>query len=248
MAGLLSNPETTTESTSQSHQTFSNTASEFTQTSTSGQQTQTTTSSSHVHPDGIYRTSSGRETYYPDGHESRVNDNRIGLRCEHNEHQATPAHIISRASYGLFPSQEHSTQQASANGDIKGAGLFSSSNEQEREQEVPLEKVDSSSSSDSSTRYGSNGDPKAKQKESRSSTDEPHGVMLSRRNTRAEIDDEGRRELQRIFTTQSQKMGRQMSIAQPGDPTVDPASDSFDLARFLKMFRRYIPSSTFFTC
>jgi ATP-binding cassette subfamily G (WHITE) protein 2 (PDR) len=231
MAGLLSNPETTTESTSQSHQTFSNTASEFTQTSTSGQQTQTTTSSSHVHPDGIYRTSSGRETYYPDGHESRVNDNRIGLRCEHNEHQATPAHIISRASYGLFPSQEHSTQQASANGDIKGAGLFSSSNEQEREQEVPLEKVDSSSSSDSSTRYGSNGDPKAKQKESRSSTDEPHGVML-----------------QRIFTTQSQKMGRQMSIAQPGDPTVDPASDSFDLARFLKMFRRYIPSSTFFTC
>jgi len=61
--------------------------------------------------------------------------------------------------------------------------------------------------------------------------------MLSRKNTRSEIDDEGRRELQRIFTTQSQKMNRQMSIAQPGDPTVDPASESFDLSRFLRMFR-----------
>jgi len=61
--------------------------------------------------------------------------------------------------------------------------------------------------------------------------------MLSRRNTRAEIDDDGRRELQRIFTTQSQKMSRQISIAQPGDPTVDPASESFDLSRFLRMFR-----------
>jgi ATP-binding cassette subfamily G (WHITE) protein 2 (PDR) len=31
-----------------------------------------------------------------------------------------------------------------------------------------------------------------------------------------------------------------MSIAQPGDPTVDPSSDSFDLSKFLRMFRHQI--------
>jgi hypothetical protein len=147
--------------------------------------------------------------------------------------------VIKRSSYGLFPSTEHNVQQASGSHDAYGAGLFGS-NAEEREQEVPLEKVESSSSSDSSTRQGSNGEIKPKQKDSRSPSDDLHGAMLSRRNTRAEIDDEGRRELQRIFTTQSQKMGRQMSIADPNDATVDPSSDSFDLARFLKMFRKYI--------
>ncbi|KAH4929005.1 hypothetical protein HBI23_142720 [Parastagonospora nodorum] len=239
MAGLLSNTDHTAESTSQSHQTSSNTANEFTQSSTSGQQTHTTTTiSNHAHSDGIYRTSSGRETYYPDGHETRADDNRIGLHCEHDEHQETPAPVVKRSSYGLFPSTaDYSVQQASGSHDVRGAGLFSGTNAQEREQEVPLEKVESSSSSDSSTRHGSNGEAKPKQKDSRSSSDELHGAMLSRKNTRAEIDDEGRRELQRIFTTQSQKMGRQMSIADPNDATVDPSSDSFDLARFLKMFR-----------
>lgn len=102
----------------------------------------------------------------------------------------------------------------------------------DREEEVALEKVESSSSSSSSTRHGSNGDHTKRQ----SSVDQ-HGSALVRRQTRSEIDDDGRRELHRILTTQSQKMGRQMSIAQPDDPTVDPASESFDLSRFLKMFR-----------
>lgn len=267
MAGLLSNTDHTVESTSQSYQTSSNTtngftqsstssshqissntANQFTQSSTSGQQTTyTTTSSSQIHSDGIYRTSSGRETYYPDGHETRANDNRVGLRCEHHEHQETPAPVIKRSSYGLFPSTEYNVQQASGSHDAHGAGLFGS-NAQEREQEVPIEKVESSSSSDSSTRQGSNGEVKPKQKGSRSSSDELHGAMLSRKNTRAEIDDEGRRELQRIFTTQSQKMGRQMSIADPNDATVDPSSDSFDLARFLKMFRKHVILSLSWAC
>jgi ATP-binding cassette subfamily G (WHITE) protein 2 (PDR) len=73
-----------------------------------------------------------------------------------------------------------------------------------------------------------------------SSSDGNQGAMLQRRATRSEIDDEGRRELNRIFTTQSQKMGKQMSIAQPGDPTVDPANDSFDLTKFLRLFRHQL--------
>jgi ATP-binding cassette subfamily G (WHITE) protein 2 (PDR) len=256
MAGLLSDTDNTTEnvsqshhtfnnttnefthsSTSQSHHTFNNTTNEFTHSSTSGHQTNTTTTSSKVHSDGIYRTASGRETYYPDGHETRANGDRVVAHCEHDEHQPTPVPILSRGSYGLFPSQESSTQRASTSRDVSGAGLFSGGNAQETEQEVPLEKVESSSSSDSSTQYGSNGE--VKPKKSRSSSDEAHGGMLTRKSTRAEIDEDGRKELQRIFTAQSQKMNRQMSIASPDDPTVDPSSDSFDLARFLKMFRMY---------
>jgi ATP-binding cassette subfamily G (WHITE) protein 2 (PDR) len=237
MAGLLSNTDNITGNTSQSHHTSNNTTNEFTQSSTFEQQTNTTTTSSNGHSDGIYRTASGRETYYPRGHETRANDERIGVHCEHEEHQPTPAPMLSRGSYGLFPSQESSTNYSLASRDANGAGLFSGGNTQEREQEVPLEKVESSSSSDSSTRHGSNGE--VKPKKSRSPSDEAHGGMLTRRSTRAEIDEDGRKELQRIFTAQSQKMNRQMSIASPDDPTVDPSSDSFDLARFLKMFRMY---------
>jgi ATP-binding cassette subfamily G (WHITE) protein 2 (PDR) len=234
MAGLLSNTDYTTENASQSHHTSNNTTNEFTHSSTSGQQTNTRTASSNVHSDGIHRTASGRETYYPDGHASRANGDHALAHCEHEEHQPTPAPIISRDSYGLFPSQESSTNYPSTSRDVSGAGLFSGGNTYEREQEVPLEKVESSSSSDSSTRYGSNGE--VKPKKSRSSSDEAHGGILTRKSTRAEIDEDGRKELQRIFTAQSQK--RQMSIASPDDPTVDPSSDSFDLARFLRMFRK----------
>ncbi|KAF2865640.1 ABC-2 type transporter [Massariosphaeria phaeospora] len=42
------------------------------------------------------------------------------------------------------------------------------------------------------------------------------------------------RELQRIFTTLSR---RKSSIVVPGDPTVDPQNEAFDLSRFLRMFR-----------
>lgn len=110
------------------------------------------------------------------------------------------------------------------------------STSQGTEEVVPLEKVESSASSSSSTRYGS-GDQK---KRRASSSDEDQGGVLQRHTTRSEIDDEGRRELSRIYTAQSQKKGRQMSIAQPGDPSVDPSSDSFDLTKFLKMFREQL--------
>jgi ATP-binding cassette subfamily G (WHITE) protein 2 (PDR) len=249
MAHLNSSSETT----SQMHTTsYSST----TQSNTLGQQSQPTATSVNVHTTGVYRTSSGRETYYPDGHESRANNPSLALHCEHDEHQQTPA-PTTRSSYGLFPSQETRTQQSSQSHGMTGAGLFSdngaqsqqlqqsSSNAQQLEQEVPLEKVESSSSSDSSTQYGSNGPHNKKRRESsmleRRSTEGRRSIMLERRNTRAEIDDEGRRELQRIFTTQSQKMSKQISIAQPGDATVDPSSDSFDLSRFLRMFRKLFP-------
>jgi ATP-binding cassette subfamily G (WHITE) protein 2 (PDR) len=223
MAESNSNKEGSSRITSESHHIVTN---ETTQTYTSGQQTQSLSTSTSDHTDGIYRTLSGRETYYPDGHASRTRDTGAGLFCDHDGHQQTPA-ITTRASYGILPSQE------------------SHGNALQTEQEVPLEPVeniDSSSSSDSSTRYSSNEQQTKRQGSSvldHSSADEPRGIMLERRNTRAEIDDEGRRELQRIFTTHSQKLTQQISIAQPGDATVDPSNDSFDLSKFLRMFRMY---------
>lgn len=237
------------QSTSERHQTINTT------TTTTGQSGQTTTphNSQNHRSDGIHRTESGRETYYPDGHETRVGDGVRALHCEHGDHTATPSSPVTRASYGLYPTTESRTQQSSSTSrNASGGGLFGGSSArseqiqtdhtQRTEEVVPLEKVESSSSSSSgsSTRYGSAGE-KPKRRESsmldRPSTEERHGSMLQRRATRSEIDDEGRRELARIFTTQSQKITQQMSLAQPGDPTVDPSSDSFDLQKFLNMFR-----------
>jgi ATP-binding cassette subfamily G (WHITE) protein 2 (PDR) len=247
MADSDSNMNETTWVVSSSHQETHYTSDGANATNTIGQ---STTSTTHTHPDGVYRTSSGRETYYPDGHESRTRGTGAGLFCDHHEHQPTPM-LNTRNSYGLFPAQESTrVQQSSESQTINGTGAFvdhntqreqlqSSNSTQEQEEVVPLEKVESSNSSDSSTRYGSNGPHKRKQSESSNHDREMHGAMLERRVTRSEIDDEGRRELQRIFTTQSQKMSRQISIAQPGDATVDPSSDAFDLSKFLRMFREY---------
>jgi ATP-binding cassette subfamily G (WHITE) protein 2 (PDR) len=209
-----------------------NTVQENTQSNTFGEQVQSSANSSDVHGGGIYRTSSGRETYYPDGHASRTTGTGAGLFCEHEGHQKTPS-FTPRASYGIMPLQQNHTSHV--------------------EEEVPLEaveKIESSSSSDSSTRPGSNSQQNKKRQESDlSSIDEQHATRLERRNTRAEIDDEGRRELQRIFTTQSQKITHQISIAQPGDATVDPSNDSFDLSKFLRMFRMCsVPSFNIIFC
>ncbi|KAF2847006.1 ABC multidrug transporter-like protein [Plenodomus tracheiphilus IPT5] len=105
-----------------------------------------------------------------------------------------------------------------------------------------VEKVETSSSSGSSTQYGSNGQ---KQRKKRISSSDPDadgmgGRPLGRRATKSEIDPEGRMALQRALTTASARMTRTMSIASPGDPSVDPGSDQFDLAKFLKMFRTQI--------
>jgi hypothetical protein len=56
------------------------------------------------------------------------------------------------------------------------------------------------------------------------------------------INDGGRHELQRIFTSLSQKASRRFSIAEPNDPRIDPTSDAFDLSKFLRSFRYYIES------
>jgi ATP-binding cassette subfamily G (WHITE) protein 2 (PDR) len=217
MAETSLNKEDTARTVSENHYT---TTQENTQSSTFGEQMQSSSNSSNVHEGGIYRTPSGRETYYPDGHTPRMTGAGAGLFCEHDGHQETPS-FAPRASYGVIPLQQNHTNHV--------------------EEEVPLEaveKIESSTSSDSSTRHGSNNQQNKERQESDFfSANEQHGTRLERRNTRAEIDDEGRRELQRIFTTQSQKITQQISIAQPGDATVDPSHDSFDLSRFLRMFR-----------
>lgn len=121
-----------------------------------------------------------------------------------------------------------------------------------REEEAQLEAIEKvstgSSSSSSCTRYESSEHRFGKKRSVSSGVEDSLGqedsdfdpAPLERRATRPEIDDEGRRELSRIFTTASQKIDRQISIAQPGDPAVDPRSDAFDLTKFLKTFRHLI--------
>ncbi|KAL1799987.1 hypothetical protein ACET3X_000329 [Alternaria dauci] len=164
---------------------------------------------------GVVRTASGRETYFPDGH--------------------------AHGNHGLYSS--HSYTQETSNS--TGVGLFSSteaSQSHSKEEEiVPLKEVNTSSSSDSSeTRFGSNGEAtKVKRTATLSSSEDVAPSRLQRRSTRPEIDDDGRRELARIFTSAS-RVTQQMSIAQPNDPRVDPSNEAFDLSKFLNMFRNQL--------
>ncbi|KAF1939631.1 hypothetical protein EJ02DRAFT_456735 [Clathrospora elynae] len=167
-------------------------------------------SDQHTPAHGVFRTSSGRETYFPDGH-------------SHGNHGALSSHSSTKSREG------NDGQTTYAQG----------------EEEAPLEsieKLDTSTTSNSSeTRFGSNGQSQKMKPAGTSSSDDLVAPgQLQRRRTRPEIDDEARRELQRIFTTTSQKVTRQMSIAQPDDPAVDPGSDSFDLTKFLLLFRHQL--------
>ncbi|KAF1834047.1 hypothetical protein BDW02DRAFT_353173 [Decorospora gaudefroyi] len=173
-------------------------------------------------PHGVNRTSSGRETYFPDGH-------------THGNHGLFSSHSYTK-------SQDKSTDQAAGLlPATAGAQELPEDLDQSKygEEVVPFEKTHTSSSSDSSeTQLASNGQPRKMKRAGTSSSSE--GGQLERRVTRSEIDDEGRRELARIFTSASQKLTRQMSVAKPDDPSVDPNNDSFDLSRFLNMFRHQI--------
>lgn len=62
-------------------------------------------------------------------------------------------------------------------------------------------------------------------------------TTLTRRKTQGTINDENRTELRELYTTLSRK---QSTMANPDDPSVDPGSDSFQLPKFLKMFRNQI--------
>jgi len=229
--------------TSGGQQIFQTTNESLTQTTfTSETHSQTFSNSAQLAEAGIRRTSSGVETYYPDGHAS------MQPFCAHEEtKETTSTSSPSRASYTLFPAR--SNRRSSSVRDIPGAGLFSGDDGQETyprggsdarqvEETVPLEPAEEESprSSDSSTRFGSNGQHHDKQRRESSSSEGVPGHALERRVSRAEIDDNGRRELQRIFTSQSNKITQQMSIAQPGDPSVDPSNESFDLSKFLKTY------------
>ncbi|CAO2652844.1 Nn.00g022550.m01.CDS01 [Neocucurbitaria sp. VM-36] len=182
---------------------------------------------------GFTRTSSGRETYFPDGHSHE----RLGLHSTHSytKDEQQPESAMSSQKAGL-----HDGQQTQA----KNAGPSNSS--EEEVQLEPVEKrISSSSSGSSDTRHGSNGQYSDKKRLTSSDNAEEKAndlkrPLLERRVTHAEIDDEGRRELSRIFTTTSQNITRQISIAQLGDPTVDPSSDLFDLPKFLKTFRHLL--------
>ncbi|KAH7379502.1 ABC multidrug transporter-like protein [Pyrenochaeta sp. MPI-SDFR-AT-0127] len=137
---------------------------------------------------------------------------------------------------GLFSAQ-HRQQEQSHN-----ASYLQDAGKEEEVQLEPIEKTVSSSSSNSSdTRYGSSSHRRQKKSQGSSEPEiwedaDVHN-QLERRVTRAEIDTEGKRELQRILTSASRRMSRQISVAQPGDPAIDPSSESFDLTKFLKTFR-----------
>ncbi|KAF2124945.1 hypothetical protein P153DRAFT_370276 [Dothidotthia symphoricarpi CBS 119687] len=133
--------------------------------------------------------------------------------------------------------QRHAPESSSRQAGYTDASLFSAPQHDEVPLE-PIEKVTTSSSSDSSETevgvYGQRDDKKRS-----SSSGEFPTAPLERRVTQAEIDDPSRRELQRIMTSMSMK-SRNSTIAEPGDPAVDPSNEAFDLSKFLKMFRRYM--------
>ncbi|KAF2204557.1 ABC multidrug transporter-like protein [Delitschia confertaspora ATCC 74209] len=122
-----------------------------------------------------------------------------------------------------------------------GIPLYELRREEQEERLEPEDNADASSYSDSS--YTQTGSDVQRQDKLRSgsyehSSENVYLPPIGRRNTRAEINEEGRRELQRILTSHSHKT--QLSIAQPGDPTIDPTSDKFDLSKFLWSFRHYL--------
>ena len=212
---------------SSSNQVFENTTTISNHNNETRSESQQHTSERTNPFDGILRTASGRETYHPDGHQS-------------SDHTYANSSTAS-GTYGLFPSTEKRDTQTSVSttaGGLAtigaagtGAGLFSSSErhggtdhsddylQNGREDQEPLEKVVTRTSSDSSfTRYGSNGQPQNRRGTKASETDGSDGSPMERTVTRPEIDHEERRNLQRALTSMS--MSRQAtshSIAEPND-------------------------------
>lgn len=60
------------------------------------------------------------------------------------------------------------------------------------------------------------------------------------RHTDSHLDQESRQELSRVLTSLSQRSTGRVSVADPSDPAIDPTSDKFDLAKFLRSFRHYL--------
>lgn len=226
---------------SSGNQVFSNTTSS-TNNETTSQSQHTSRFSELANPfDGVLRTQSGRETYFPDGVQSS------------NHEQVERS--TSQGSYGLFPnSEKRDTHTAGSliGGALAGtgAGLFNEQHEHNdqylqngaEETLQPLEKVATGSSTDSSfTRYGSNGQRRSGKGTKVSDTDDSEGSPMERTVTRPEIDSEERQNLQRALTSMSMsRQGTRHSIAEPNDPAMDPSSDQFDLTKFLRSFRHYL--------
>lgn len=231
-----------------SNQTFPNTTTSPTQNNetTSQSHQQTSRTSALPNPfDGILRTESGRETYFPDGQQS--------------SHQTQVQRSTSRSSYGLFPgTQKHDNHTGGGlpaeGAAAAGVGLFGTSEKYAdashndhylsngTEDQEPLEKIATRSSGDSSfTKYDSNGERRSRKGVKASDTDGSDGPPMERTVTRGEIDSDERRNLQRALTSMSMsRQGTRNSIADPQDPTMDPSSDSFDLTKFLRSFRHYL--------
>ncbi|KAJ4291758.1 hypothetical protein N0V90_009653 [Kalmusia sp. IMI 367209] len=70
-----------------------------------------------------------------------------------------------------------------------------------------------------------------------SDTSDLLSTTLTRRKTQGTINNEERNELRELYSTLSRK---QSTMAHPGDPSVDPSSESFQLPKFLKMFRNQL--------
>lgn len=67
-----------------------------------------------------------------------------------------------------------------------------------------------------------------------------HQTENAPRHTDSHLDEESRQELSRVLTSLSQRSTGRISVADPNDPAIDPTSDKFDLAKFLRSFRHYL--------
>jgi ATP-binding cassette subfamily G (WHITE) protein 2 (PDR) len=111
----------------------------------------------------------------------------------------------------------------------------------------PVERAVTPTSNHSSiTRNGSTSQSSSRKglpsKESHAPIAEFDRRPLERRATRTDINNDERRELQRVLSTMtvSRKSTRRQSIVEWNEPAVDPGSDEFDLSKFLHTFRHYL--------
>lgn len=101
--------------------------------------------------------------------------------------------------------------------------------------EEEINKVESNGSSGSSTRNESLKNRMLSSDQEMKGID---GTPLDHQATKPEIDSEDRMALHHALTEASERVTRTLSIVSPGDPSVDPSSDQFDLSKFLKLLRR----------
>lgn len=160
------------------------------------------------------RTASGRETYAPDGHAANFHSESSTQHHEYTTRSVSDQHFASTTASDTNRQNEYATLGEKHS---SGGASQTSSNSSISGGYAPVKTAQD---------YQDNDDHPS---DSSDLTD----TTLTRRKTQGTINDADREELREIYTT----LSRRQTMAAPDDPSVDPSSESFQLPKFLKMFR-----------